>query len=175
MQDSMIQDGLWDAFNDYHMGMTAENLADRYAIDRQQQDAFAAGSQQKAAAAIEAGRFTQEIVPIVVRQGKQPPQTISDDEQPRRPPRQRSWRNCARRSARKRQRHRRTPLRSTTGAAAVLLMSADKARAWAAGPGPHCQRAVAGVDPAVMGIGPVSACEMALARAGVAAGRGGFN
>ena len=71
MQDSMIQDGLWDAFNDYHMGVTAENLADRYAIDRQRQDAFAAGSQQKAAAAIEAGRFEQEIVPVVVRQGKQ--------------------------------------------------------------------------------------------------------
>ena len=79
--DEMIRDGLWDAFNDYHMGVTAENLADRYAIDRQQQDAFAAGSQQKAAAAIDAGRFEQEIVPVVVRQGKQPPQTITRDEQ----------------------------------------------------------------------------------------------
>ena len=59
--DTMITDGLWDAFNDYHMGITAENLADKYGIDRAQQDAFAAQSQQRAAAAIESGRFDAEI------------------------------------------------------------------------------------------------------------------
>src|SRR5690606_19778066 len=60
--DSMIVDGLWDAFNDYHMGITAENLVDKYGISREEQDAFAAASQQKAVAAIEAGRFRGEIV-----------------------------------------------------------------------------------------------------------------
>lgn len=70
LQDSMILDGLWDAFNDYHMGITAENLADAFDISRERQDAFAAGSQRKAAAAIAAGRFREEIVPVSVPQGK---------------------------------------------------------------------------------------------------------
>ena len=64
--DTMIQDGLWDAFNDYHMGITAENLVDKYGISREEQDAFAAASQAKAAAAIEAGRFNDEITPILI-------------------------------------------------------------------------------------------------------------
>lgn len=168
MQDSMIQDGLWDAFNDYHMGMTAENLADRYSIDRQQQDAFAVHSQQKAAAATEAGRFDDEIVPVTVKQGKQPPQTITRDEQPRPDTTQAQLAQL------------RPAFRQNTGsvtagnasslndgAAAVLLMSADKARELGLPVlGRIVSTAVAGVDPAVMGIGPVSACEMALARAG---------
>ncbi|HBZ9776344.1 TPA: acetyl-CoA C-acetyltransferase, partial [Klebsiella pneumoniae] len=82
LQDSMIQDGLWDAFNDYHMGITAENLADAFDISRERQDAFAASSQRKAAAAIAAGRFREEIVPVSVPQGKQPPRFVTDDEQP---------------------------------------------------------------------------------------------
>ena len=64
--DTMITDGLWDAFNDYHMGITAENLVDKYGISREEQDAFAAASQQKAVAAIEAGRFAAEITPILI-------------------------------------------------------------------------------------------------------------
>ncbi|WP_028239231.1 thiolase family protein, partial [Stutzerimonas azotifigens] len=68
--DSMISDGLWDAFNDYHMGITAENLVDKYGIAREEQDAFAAASQQKALAAIEAGRFKDEITPIEIPQRK---------------------------------------------------------------------------------------------------------
>ena len=83
MQDSMIQDGLWDAFNDYHMGITAENLADAFDISRPQQDAFAALSQRKAAAAIAAGRFQAEIVPLSVPQGKKAPRMVDADEQPR--------------------------------------------------------------------------------------------
>ncbi|HBT6196412.1 TPA: acetyl-CoA C-acetyltransferase, partial [Klebsiella pneumoniae] len=83
LQDSMIQDGLWDAFNDYHMGITAENLADAFDISRERQDAFAASSQRKAAAAIAAGRFREEIVPVSVPQGKKSPRFVTDDEQPR--------------------------------------------------------------------------------------------
>lgn len=66
----MIEDGLWDAFNDYHMGITAENLAEKYGLTREEQDAFAAASQQKAIAAIEGGRFRDEITPIQVPQRK---------------------------------------------------------------------------------------------------------
>lgn len=81
--DSMITDGLWDAFNDYHMGITAENLVDKYGLSREQQDAFAAESQRKAVAAIEAGRFDAEITPIVLPQKKGEPKVFARDEQPR--------------------------------------------------------------------------------------------
>ncbi|MGH8464473.1 MAG: acetyl-CoA C-acyltransferase, partial [Pseudomonas sp.] len=81
--DTMISDGLWDAFNDYHMGITAENLVEKYAISREEQDAFAAASQQKAAAAIEAGRFIDEITPILIPQRKGDPIAFATDEQPR--------------------------------------------------------------------------------------------
>ncbi|HGE2114975.1 TPA: beta-ketoacyl synthase N-terminal-like domain-containing protein, partial [Pseudomonas aeruginosa] len=81
--DSMIEDGLWDAFNDYHMGITAENLAEKYGLTREEQDAFAAASQQKAIAAIEGGRFRDEITPIQVPQRKGEPLSFDTDEQPR--------------------------------------------------------------------------------------------
>jgi len=81
--DTMITDGLWDAFNDYHMGITAENLVEKYGISREQQDAFAAASQQKAVAAIEAGRFVDEITPILIPQRKGDPLSFATDEQPR--------------------------------------------------------------------------------------------
>ncbi|WP_141766269.1 acetyl-CoA C-acyltransferase, partial [Pseudomonas sp. HMSC75E02] len=81
--DSMIVDGLWDAFNDYHMGITAENLVDKYGISREEQDAFAAASQQKAVAAIEAGRFRDEIVPVSIPQRKGEALSFDTDEQPR--------------------------------------------------------------------------------------------
>src|SRR5690349_14620854 len=81
--DTMISDGLWDAFNDYHMGITAENLVQKYDISREQQDAFAAASQQKAVAAIEAGRFVDEITPILIPQRKGDPLSFATDEQPR--------------------------------------------------------------------------------------------
>src|SRR5690606_36704414 len=81
--DSMIHDGLRDAFNQYHMGITAENMAERYEISRQQQDAFALASQQKAVAAQQAGRFADEITPVEVPQRKDEPLPIDQDEQPR--------------------------------------------------------------------------------------------
>uniref|UniRef100_UPI002FC7AB01 thiolase family protein n=1 Tax=Ramlibacter sp. TaxID=1917967 RepID=UPI002FC7AB01 len=81
--DSMIHDGLWDASNDYHMGITAENLVARYAITREEQDAFAARSQQRACAAIEAGRFAAEITPIEIPQRYADSLLFQEDEQPR--------------------------------------------------------------------------------------------
>jgi len=83
LQDEMIKDGLWDAFNDYHMGITAENVAEKYGITRQMQDEFAAASQKKAADAINSGRFQQEIVSVEVPQKKGPALVMDKDEHPR--------------------------------------------------------------------------------------------
>jgi acetyl-CoA C-acetyltransferase len=165
--DSMIKDGLWDAFNDYHMGITAENLAEQYGISREAQDAFAAQSQQKAVAAIEAGRFTAEITPIDVPQRKGDPLPFAIDEQPRAGTTAQTLGKL--KPAFK-------PDGSVTagnasslndGAAAVLLMSAAKAQALGL---PVLARiaayANAGVDPAVMGIAPVSATRRCLEKAG---------
>ncbi|MGR6925776.1 acetyl-CoA C-acetyltransferase [Klebsiella aerogenes] len=168
MQDSMIQDGLWDAFNDYHMGITAENLADAFDISRPQQDAFAALSQRKAAAAIAAGRFQAEIVPLSVPQGKKAPRMVDADEQPR--PETSEQQLAQLRPAFRTEDGSVTAGNASSlndGAAAALLMSVDKARQLGL---PVLARivssAVAGVDPSVMGIGPVSACRKALQRAG---------
>ncbi|MGG7982002.1 acetyl-CoA C-acetyltransferase [Klebsiella aerogenes] len=168
MQDSMIQDGLWDAFNDYHMGITAENLADAFDISRPQQDAFAALSQRKAAAAIAAGRFQAEMVPLSVPQGKKAPRMVDADEQPR--PETSEQQLAKLRPAFRTEDGSVTAGNASSlndGAAAVLLMSVDKARQLGL---PVLARivssAVAGVDPSVMGIGPVSACRKALQRAG---------
>ncbi|MEH4261339.1 acetyl-CoA C-acetyltransferase [Klebsiella aerogenes] len=168
MQDSMIQDGLWDAFNDYHMGITAENLADAFDISRPQQDAFAALSQRKAAAAIAAGRFQAEIVPLSVPQGKKAPRMVDADEQPR--PETSEQQLAQLRPAFRTEDGSVTAGNASSlndGAAAVLLMSVDKARQFGL---PVLARivssTVAGVDPSVMGIGPVSACRKALQRAG---------
>lgn len=83
MVDTMIVDGLWDAFNDYHMGITAENLADRWQITREEQDAFAAQSQQRAKVAIESGKFDKEILPVSVPQRRKDPIIVDKDEQPK--------------------------------------------------------------------------------------------
>ncbi|HDC4511595.1 TPA: acetyl-CoA C-acetyltransferase [Enterobacter cloacae] len=168
LQDSMIVDGLWDAFNDYHMGITAENVAQQHGISREQQDAFAAGSQQKAASAIESARFEAEITPVTVKQGKKPPLVIRHDEQPR--PGTTAEQLAQLRPAFRQEDGTVTAGNASTlndGAAAVLLMSEEKAQASGL---PMLARivsyAVTGVDPSVMGIGPVSACQTALARAG---------
>ena len=165
--DSMIQDGLWDAFNDYHMGVTAENLVDAYAISREAQDAFAAASQEKALAAIQAGRFVAEITPILLPQRKGEPIRFDTDEQPRpgtttdtlgtlKPAFKKDGSVTAGNAS-----------SLNDGAAAVLLMSEHKAQALGL---PVLARiaayANAGVDPAVMGIGPVSATRRCLAKAG---------
>lgn len=165
--DSMIQDGLWDAFNDYHMGITAENLVEKYAISREEQDAFAAASQAKAAAAIEAGRFTDEITPILIPSRKGEPVSFATDEQPRAGTTAESLAKL--KPAFKKDGSVTAGNASTLndGAAAVLLMSADKAKELGL---PVLARiagyANAGVDPAIMGIGPVCATQRALAKAG---------
>ncbi|MEB5958735.1 acetyl-CoA C-acetyltransferase [Enterobacter sichuanensis] len=168
LQDSMITDGLWDAFNDYHMGITAENVARQYGISREQQDDFAARSQQKAAAAIASGRFDAEIAPVTVKEGKKPPRVIRCDEQPR--PETTTEQLAQLRPAFLREEGTVTAGNASTlndGAAAVLLMSEENARQSGLPIlGRIVSYAVTGVDPSVMGIGPVSACQTALARAG---------
>ena len=165
--DTMISDGLWDAFNDYHMGITAENLVDKYQISREQQDAFAAASQQKAAAAIEAGRFVDEITPILIPQRKGDPVAFKVDEQPRGDTSAESLAKL--RPAFKKDGSVTAGNASSLndGAAAVILMSAEKAKALGL---PVLARiaayANAGVDPAIMGIGPVSATRRCLEKAG---------
>ena len=168
LQDSMITDGLWDAFNDYHMGITAENVAREYGISREQQDAFALRSQQKAASAIETGRFDAEIAPVTVKQGKRAPQIVRHDEQPR--PETTAGQLAQLRPAFLHDEGTITAGNASTlndGAAAVLLMSEEKARESGLPVLGHIvSYAVTGVDPSMMGIGPVSACRTALARAG---------
>jgi acetyl-CoA C-acetyltransferase len=165
--DTMISDGLWDAFNDYHMGITAENLAEKYSLTREQQDAFAAASQQKAVAALEAGRFVDEITPILIPQRKGEPLPFVTDEQPRAGTTAESLGKL--KAAFKKDGSVTAGNASSLndGAAAVLLMSAAKAKALGL---PVLAKiaayANAGVDPAIMGIGPVSATRRCLDKAG---------
>jgi acetyl-CoA C-acetyltransferase len=165
--DTMISDGLWDAFNDYHMGITAENLVDKYSISREAQDAFAAASQQKAVGAIEAGRFVAEITPILIPSRKGEPVAFATDEQPRAGTTTESLGKL--KAAFKKDGSVTAGNASSLndGAAAVLMMSATKAKALGL---PVLARiaayANAGVDPAIMGIGPVSATQRCLAKAG---------
>lgn len=165
--DSVIHDGLWDAFNDYHMGITAENLADEYHISREDQDAFALQSQQKAVAAQQQGRFRAEITALEVPQAKGEVKVISEDEQPRAD-------SSAERLARLHPAFKKegsvtagNASSLNDGAAAVMLMSAQRAAALGL---PIMARltgcGIAGVDPAVMGIGPVAATQKALKQAG---------
>ena len=165
--DSMIQDGLWDAFNDFHMGITAENLAEKYSLSREAQDAFAAASHRKAAAAINEGRFKNEITPVEVPQRKGDPKIVDTDEQPRGDTTADSLGGL--RAAFKKDGTVTAGNASALndGAAAVMLMSEARANqlglpilARLAG------QASAGVDPAIMGIGPVSATRRCLERAG---------
>ena len=165
--DTMIQDGLWDAFNDYHMGITAENLVDKYDISREEQDAFAAASQQKAVAAIEAGRFADEITPILIPSRKGEPVSFASDEQPRAGTTAESLAKLKPAFKKDGSVTAGNASSLNDGAAAVLLMSADKAKALGL---PVLARiaayANAGVDPAIMGIGPVSATRRCLDKAG---------
>lgn len=167
MLDSMIIDGLWDAFNDYHMGITAENLAERHGFSREQQDAFAAASQQKAVAAITAGRFNAEITPVLIPQRKGEPLSFTTDEQPRDGTTTDSLAKL--RPAFKKDGTVTAGNASTLndGAAAVLMMSASKAQELDL---PVMARiaasASAGVEPEVMGSGPIPATQKCLAKAG---------
>ncbi len=164
--DTMIVDGLWDAFNDYHMGQTAENLAEKYGVTREDQDAFAAASQNKAAAAQEAGHFDKEITPVTI-QNRKGDITFDKDEYIK-----------AGSSAEKLAGLRAAFTREGSvtagnasglndGAAALVVMSAEEAEARGVKPLAriasiaHC-----GVDPSIMGIGPAPASKLALEKAG---------
>jgi len=166
MVDTMIRDGLWDIFGDYHMGITAENIAQKYQVTRADQDNFAAASQQKAEAAIAAGRFEAEIIPVSVKTRKEEI-AVTKDEFPRSGVTAEALGNL--RPAFKKDGTVTAGNASgiNDGAAAVVLMRASEAkkrglpvfasiRSWA----------TAGVDPAVMGTGPVPASRRALEKAG---------
>ena len=164
--DLMIKDGLWCALGDYHMGITAENIAARFGITREEQDRFALASQEKAKAAIEAGRFEEEIIPVEVPQRKGDPILFKVDEHPRRTSLEAL---AALRPAFKKDGTVTAGNASgiNDGAAAVLLMDLEKARQLNLKPLAFIRGyASAGVDPAVMGSGPVPASHKALAATG---------
>ncbi len=170
MTDTMITDGLWDVFNNYHMGITAENIAGQFGIDRAQQDEFAAASQQKAEAAIKAGKFKDEIVPVTIK-GKKEDVVIDTDEFPRAGVTAESLAKL--RPAFK-------PDGTVTaanasgindGAAALVLMRASEAKKRGLKPfAKIASWATAGVDPAIMGTGPIPASQKALEKAGWSVG-----
>lgn len=165
--DTMVHDALWDAFNDYHMGITAENICEQWGITREELDEFAAKSQQKAVAAQESGAFDKEIVPVEVKKKKE---TIvfAKDEGPRPG-------TTAEGIARLRPAFKKDGVVTAgnasginDGAAAIVVMSEEKAKelgvkpmaTWVAG-------ALAGVDPSIMGIGPVAATKKVMAKTGM--------
>ncbi|MEM9751243.1 MAG: acetyl-CoA C-acetyltransferase [Pseudomonadota bacterium] len=170
MADTMIKDGLWDAFNDYHMGQTAENIAEKYQVTREDQDAFAALSQNKAEEARSAGRFADEITPVVIKSRKG--ETVFETDE--------YIRDGVTAESLAKLRPAFTPDGSVTaanasglndGAAAVVLMSEAAADKRGAKPLARIASwAHAGVDPAIMGMGPVPASQMALKKAGWSVG-----
>ncbi|GEK73108.1 MULTISPECIES: acetyl-CoA C-acetyltransferase [Halomonas] len=164
--DSMVHDGLWDAFNDFHMGITAENLAEKYGITREEMDAFAAGSQQKASAAIKEGKFKGQIVPVEIPQRKGDPLVFDTDENPRETTAEKLG---GMRPAFKKDGSVTAGNASSIndGAAVVMLCSAEKAKALGLEPLARIKAySNAGVDPAIMGIGPAPATRRCLDKAG---------
>ena len=167
LQDSMIVDGLWCAMNDYHMGVTAENIASQFNISREQQDDFSATSQQKTEAAQNAGYFTDEITPVEIPQRKGEPNIFNTDEFPRsgttaeklsglRPAFKKDGSVTAGNAS-----------GINDGAAAVLVMSESKANELGLKPIARIVSfASAGVDPAIMGTGPIPATQKCLKKAG---------
>ncbi|MDB5892897.1 MAG: acetyl-CoA acetyltransferase [Rhodoferax sp.] len=167
MIDTMITDGLWDVYNQYHMGITAENVAKKYGITREMQDALALASQQKASAAQEAGRFKDEIVPFTIPQRKGDPVVFANDEfinkkttaealAGLRPAFDKAGGVTAGNAS-----------GINDGAAAVMVMTAKMAASLGLTPlGRIASFATVGLDPAIMGMGPVPAAKKALERAG---------
>tara|TARA_B110000196_G_scaffold313280_1_gene319735 strand:+ start:1426 stop:2610 length:1185 start_codon:yes stop_codon:yes gene_type:complete len=166
MQDSMIIDGLWDAFNNYHMGTTAENIAKKYKISRREQDEFAAASQQKMQTAINSAKFDEEIVPVKIPQRKGEPIIFDKDEFPRsnvtveslakmRPVFDKEGTVTAANAS-----------GLNDGAAGVLVMSENKAKILGLEPLATIKAySSAGVDPAIMGTGPIPASNRCLEKA----------
>ena len=166
--DSMVNDALWDAFNNYHMGMTAENICDQWNLTREELDKFAAESQQKAVKAQEEGKFKDEIVPVVIR-GKKGDIIVDTDEGPR--PGTTVEGISKLKPAFKRDGGMVTAANASSindGAAAIVVMSEEKAKelgvkpmaTWVAG-------ALGGVDPSIMGYGPVASTRKVLAKTGM--------
>ena len=166
MLDSMIVDGLWDAFNQYHMGVTAENVAREYAVTREEQDEFAVKSQNKAEAAQKAGRFKDEIIPFEIA-SKKGPVVFADDEYPRHGATLEAMRGLKPAFDKNGTVTAANASGINDGAAAVLVASAKKARELGLKPIARIKAfASAGVDPKYMGMGPVPASKRCLARAG---------
>lgn len=165
MEDMMIKDGLWDAFNDYHMGMTAENIAEKYGLTREEQDELSVASQNKAEAAINSGKFKDEIVPVEIPQRRGEPIVVDTDEYPRfgatmesmaklRPAFKKDGTVTAASSS-----------GINDGAAALVIMSKKKAEELGITPlATIASYASAGVDPSIMGTGPIPATKKALAK-----------
>jgi acetyl-CoA C-acetyltransferase len=167
MADSMIVDGLWDVYNQYHMGITAENVARQYSITRDAQDALALASQQKAAAAQEAGRFKDEIVPVVMPQKKGDPIVFAADEFITQTPSAEALAGLRPAFDKAGSVTAGNASGLNDGAAAVMVMTAAKAAALGLRPLARiASYASAGLDPSVMGMGPVPAAKKALERAG---------
>ena len=167
MIDSMIVDGLWDVYNQYHMGITAENVAKAYGITREMQDALALGSQQKAAAAQDAGRFVDEIVPFSIAQKKGDPIVFAADEFINRKSNAEALAGLRPAFDKAGSVTAGNASGINDGAAGVMVMTAKKAAALGLTPmGRIASFASSGLDPALMGMGPVPASQMALARAG---------
>ena len=164
--DSLLHDGLWDAFNDYHMGVTAENLAERYGITRQAQDDFAIESQRRACAARESGRFDAEITPVEVSGRRGEVTTVDRDEQPRESVTAETLARLKPAFAKDGTVTAGNASTLNDGAAAVLVMSRERADALGL-PVMATIRSYgeAAVDPAFMGIGPVPATRRCLERA----------
>src|SRR3954452_20887692 len=166
MVDTMIKDGLWDAFNGYHMGNTAENVAQRWQITREQQDEFAARSQSKAEAAQKADRFKDEIVPVTVK-SRRGDTVVDTDEHPKHGTTFEVLANLLPDFAKSGTFTAGNASGINDGAAAVVLMSADNAQKRGLKPLARIVSwATAGVDPAIMGSGPIPASRMALKKAG---------
>ena len=167
MVDVMIRDGLWDAFNDYHMGITSENVAEKFGVTREGQDEVACRSQQRAIEAIKSGAFKEEIVPVTIKT-KKGEKVFDTDEFPKegttmevlaklRPAFKKGGTVTAGNAS-----------GLNDGAAALVIMSADKAKELGIKPmAKIVSYASAGVDPAIMGIGPIPASRKALAKAGL--------
>ncbi|RTL31188.1 MAG: acetyl-CoA C-acetyltransferase [Burkholderiales bacterium] len=167
MIDSMITDGLWDVYNQYHMGITAENVAKQYGISREAQDALALASQQKAAAAQDAGRFKDEIVPVLIPQKKGDPLVFDTDEFVNRKSNAEALAGLRPAFDKAGSVTAGNASGINDGAAAVLVMSAKKADQLGLKVlGRIASYASAGLDPAYMGMGPVPASRRALERAG---------
>ena len=166
MIDVMVNDGLWDAFNQYHMGITAENVAEKYGITREMQDEFAVASQSKAEAAIKAGKFKDEIVPVVIH-GKKGDTVFDTDEHPK-------FGTTLEKVAKLKPAFKRDGGTVTAAnasgindsAAALVVMSKEKADELGIKPlATIVSYATGGVDPSIMGVGPVPAVTKAMARA----------